>query len=547
MNYYKELKINNFRQFQNKYIILGKYLTVLSGRNSTGKSTILGMLGNSGELKKSDGETLTGKAFRADFSEIFKGSKQFDLPESDRFEITLCDENENVVDYRKFRTAWQSRDKRPKRFRVIPLKQYDENGKKRKTEKKFTMPVYYLGLSRLYPIGEASDERLSAKIFNFINDEDKNWFIDNYTNILSLQSKPEEFTNYSINGMNGKSGIGVNTEHYDYLTNSSGQDNLGQILIALLSFRNLRNQNEDNWKGGLLLIDEIDATLHPAAQNKLMQLLIKECKSIGMQIVFTTHSLSLLKYLTEKTVTNLNELNHVNNIELYYFSNANRKLDIFRNPSYTVVEQDLLVSSIVTSGRRVKVYSEDPETRYFIHHLIEDYEIYLDILDTHIGCQYLLDLCAKDPAYFCNVLIFLDGDVSDSDIAKLPKPIRKFNNILKIPGTTSPEELLYNYIINLDVEHPLWEQWSNLSLTWQTFKETGPTSDSYTDLAKTREKNKRWFNDYKSFFDSAHLMDYWKEDNKELVAEFRKNFVKSYNGIAKRLFLPEIPEEVDDQ
>ena len=41
---YKELKIHDFRLFAEQDIKLGKYITVLAGRNSTGKSTILGMM-----------------------------------------------------------------------------------------------------------------------------------------------------------------------------------------------------------------------------------------------------------------------------------------------------------------------------------------------------------------------------------------------------------------------------------------------------------------------------------------------------------------------
>lgn len=73
---YKILKLNNFRQFNNMDIYLGRRLTVVAGRNSTGKSTILGILANSGELKKKDGTTYTEGQFRAEFSEIFHGSKK---------------------------------------------------------------------------------------------------------------------------------------------------------------------------------------------------------------------------------------------------------------------------------------------------------------------------------------------------------------------------------------------------------------------------------------------------------------------------------------
>ena len=77
---YKLLKLNDFRQFKNMDILLGKRLTVLAGRNSTGKSTILGVLANSGELKKKDGTTYSDGQFRAEFSEIFHGSKTRPLP-----------------------------------------------------------------------------------------------------------------------------------------------------------------------------------------------------------------------------------------------------------------------------------------------------------------------------------------------------------------------------------------------------------------------------------------------------------------------------------
>ena len=72
---YKLLKLNDFRQFKNMDILLGKRLTVLAGRNSTGKSTILGVLANSGELKKKDGTTYSDGQFRAEFSEIFGSVK----------------------------------------------------------------------------------------------------------------------------------------------------------------------------------------------------------------------------------------------------------------------------------------------------------------------------------------------------------------------------------------------------------------------------------------------------------------------------------------
>lgn len=173
---YKLLKLNDFRQFKNMDVYLGKRLTVVSGRNSTGKSTILGILANSGELKKKDGTTYTGGAFRAEFSEIFHGSKKYDVSGSDRIEIDLVDDNDQQVDYRKFRTSWQN-DNGKDRFRVIPSRTL-EDGKK--TEAKMQMPVIYLGLSRLFPIGEANEDKISANSIKFIDDDQKEWFVEQY-------------------------------------------------------------------------------------------------------------------------------------------------------------------------------------------------------------------------------------------------------------------------------------------------------------------------------------------------------------------------------
>lgn len=185
---YKQLKLNNFRQFSNMDISLGKRLTVVAGRNSTGKSTILGILANSGELKKKDGTTYADGQFRAEFSEIFHGSKKYDASGSDRIQIDIVDENDQLIDYRKFRTAWQN-DNGKDRFRVIPLKML-EDGKK--TEAKMQIPVIYLGLSRLFPIGEANEDKITTNKIKFIDEEQKNGLLKNthkyyqYTIILAM-------------------------------------------------------------------------------------------------------------------------------------------------------------------------------------------------------------------------------------------------------------------------------------------------------------------------------------------------------------------------
>lgn len=302
--------------------------------------------------------------------------------------------------------------------------------------------------------------------------------------------------------------------------------------MSILSFKMLKETRE-RWNGGMLLIDEIDATLHPAAQKRLIDLLVKEAKKNDIQVVVTTHSSDLLKHICAKTEYNNNKNN---DIELYYFTNANRHLEMKRNPAYSSIENDLLVESMLQNANKVKVYSEDAENRWFINKLVPEYLSYVDILDVKIGCDQLLSLYTGDLAYFGNVLIVLDGDVKDKDLEVIPEQIKtRLNNIVKLPGTVRPEEVIYNYILSLDAEHPYWENAGKLDMNWIYFKENGPNSSKYIQ-EKERERYKKWFIEHQGAFDSTKLYDFWANDNKELVEEFKKDFVKAYNTVAGRNF-----------
>lgn len=339
--------------------------------------------------------------------------------------------------------------------------------------------------------------------------------------------------NYSIGETDKKKGVGIETDKYDYLTNSSGQDNLGQILMSILSFKRLKKTRQE-WTGGLLLIDEIDATLHPAAQKRLIDLLVKEAKINDIQVVVTTHSSDLLRHICTKTAHN--NINKNNDVELYYFTNANRRLEMKRNPDYSTIENDLLVESMLQNSNKVKIYSEDAENRWFIQKLVPEYLSYVDILDVKIGCDQLLSLYTGDISYFGNVLIVLDGDVKDKDLEAIPEQLRaRLKNIIKLPGTVRPEEVIYKYILTLEPEHPYWENAGKVDMNWTYFKENGPDSSRYNQ-EKEREKYKKWFVDHQAIFDSTKLFEFWANDNKGVVQEFKKNFVDSYNAVASRIF-----------
>ena len=171
-----------------------------------------------------------------------------------------------------------------------------------------------------------------------------------------------------------------------------------------------------------------------------------------------------------------------------------------------------------------------------------DYLPYVDILDVNIGCSQLLSLLAGDVSYFGNVLIVLDGDVSDKDLQMIPEQLRnRLNNIIKLLGTVRPEEVISQYILGLDSEHPYWENASKVDMNWTYFKENGPDSSRYNQ-EKDREKYKKWFLDHQSVFDSTKLFEFWANENKELVEIFKRSFIELYNAVANRIFSRTIKE-----
>lgn len=518
------IKINEFRGLKNIKIRLGEHITAISGRNGLGKSTILALLGNSCELKVKDGKTLFNTQFKTEFGEIFKASKEFDKSGSNKCSInfsTIKNPNE-ISDIKICRVTWQK-----ERFRIIPETKNKEVGNSRKKE----WPSLYLGLSRLYPVGEANESGMKINSINLKEDEKKD-FLENYKTILNLYDNDEICVDMiAMDETKRKKGVGLKTKKYDSITNSAGQDNLGQILLAVLSFKRLSESNS-NYEGGLLLIDEIDATLHPVAQIKLLNFLISACRKYKLQVVFTTHSMSLLKELSVKTLNNKDDV--VNKCEVCYLTKCNGPLKNYRNPTFSIIENDLMLSQTGANLKPVTIYSEDAEGRWFLENLISEYALFVKIIKIKLGCGELLNLNKNDPAYFSNVIFVVDGDVQQKDIDKL-----EYNkNIIKLPGLVRPEEVFYKFLLGLDSECELWSRGFSIGFSKDSIKENGPFSKKY--CGKDRDRFKQWFNDIKPYFESLKVFDYWVKYNEDDYNKFLNEFIECYNVIAERTFTPKI-------
>lgn len=527
----QSLKINDFRCFKNINIKLGKNLTAISGKNGIGKSTILAILGNSCELGKE--KTILGNKFRTEFSEIFKADQEFDSSGSNKCEInfTSIEKPNEITETKHCRVTWQKKGKNTseRRFRLVPETLGEDHN-----SRKMQFPSLYLGLSRLYPIGESNSDKLSIKGINLSNEEET-YFIDNYTNILSLSLENDINIDFIDININRKKGVGINTSNYSSLTNSAGQDNIGQILLAILSFDRLKNKQGDSYKGGLLLIDELDATLHPRAQVKLIDYLYKESKRLELQIIFTTHSTTILEKIYKKNLSK--DLSDINDLEIVYITKHNGPIEIKQNPSFSTIYNDLNISKPGEIVNKIPVYLEDDEAKWLFDKLTNELNLNYNSISMQLGCDTLLKLNTRDP-YFSNIIFMLDGDVKDSDIEKN----NKFKNIVKLPGGFGPEEAIYNFFDNLDSDNILWESASQYGINKESLREHGPMSSKYDGQKDKRDKYKKWFNEYKEYFESLDLVYHWKINNFDEYIEFHNNFVHTYNTIATRNLIPNISD-----
>lgn len=519
----------NFRKFNGCELLMGKCLTAIAGNNGTGKSTILGLLANSSQLRKH--KPLLGKSYRGEFSELFRASQDHD-PSGQTVRMSYVEHGVEME--ASFRTAWQSGP----RFRVIPRRKRLDGTR---TESKIESPVIYLGLSRLYPIGEA-DSNVSTRGYKWKNAEEIEWFDSNYAHILSVHDEIKAVSSISIDGLSAKRGTGIATDTYGPTTNSAGQDNLGQILLAILSFKELREEMGDSWDGGLLLVDELDAALHPAAQIRLAKLLFDECRELGFQAVFTTHSTTLLRWMTERNQHNPDE--SPGKIEVCYLTDASGRLEAKRNPSWETIENGLLVLNPALNARTVGVFTEDAEARWMLRELLKvlvpDVMGHIDLIDVKMGCGVIVNLYSADFAYFRDRVVVLDGDVGDEELERIPEAVRKSGgNMLRLPGSARPESVIWEYLRRKPEENSaIWADLDRVGISWASLVETPPDRFNGGD---ERSKYKEWLKTYENYFSRAHVMSHWITDNQEEAESFKKGFLKAYNRVAQRTMAPLVP------
>ena len=482
----KKITIKKFRNLHDISIEFGQKLNAIAGQNGTSKTSILGLIGHIFIFPKKD-KNLLGKQFMTQFSEIFR----FAYPKYDKVGEHVWDtefEDGNI----KQAISYDRKERGKEKSILIRV------GKSKKGSGKIYLPVIYLGMSRLFPL--ALEENIRSSKSSLTSEESKE-FQNLHNEILLLDEKvtPETVE------CSSKQFLAPTTSYYNHLGNSSGQDNLGQIITALISFKRLRENLKNKYKGGILLIDELDASLYPAAQMKLVEKLNQKATELDLQIFFTTHSLEVLA-----------ETKKHNDSKVIFLNKSYGKIVPEYNLNPSELSQKLLVlgpDALKETQHKKYIYCEDDEAVDFLKNILpKEVKDKVNIFPTKLGDTFLKEIAKKRIPDFKNSIIVLDGNSTAGGIS----------NVVTLPGNKGPDLLAYEMLKSLPENHDFWKRKKSYYKQY-CFREL-QSLDSTTRRERKRIKVKKWYKSQRKYWGylARYVWRMWIQKNNSEVEEFLK-------------------------
>lgn len=500
-----KVHIDRFRGFKDQEFEMGSQLTVIAGQNGTQKSTLLGIISQPFSLSSKHPmfaeKPLCGGTYRSAFSDKFRLSPTYDRPGEHEWTLYF----DNNTDYTV---------KSLKRTEKESSSSIRFSKGKMKGEGYIGLPVIFLSLKRLIPAAEEASIQTKDDILTSAEVDEFKYL---HNKILITHTPVTSATNIVSTYKNS---LGVNTDLYDWNQNSMGQDNLAKIVLALFSFKRLKEKYPDAYEGGILAIDELDATMYPASQVELIKVLRKYASELKLQILFTTHSLTLLKFIDDLQHEAAKVEATKNQIKMIYLKRMDCDVLIRGDIGYDDVYLDLnVLARGVDAKRKIPTYVEDLETRDMLKAVLRSRFAELNVIVAKLSCDNLIDLAshaipAFNPPFS---LVIVDGDVR-TDTKKMRK-VKGAENILVLPGRKSPEREVATYLYNLPDVDVLWGKLPRGYTCQVCFREY-----TYDEIMRDRDKAKAWFRAQvdKNWWGrgGAKVLNAYLESKREEVEEF---------------------------
>ncbi|MCC4799063.1 AAA family ATPase [Enterovibrio norvegicus] len=549
----KKIKVNSFRGLRDVNIEFADRLTVICGKNGTSKSTILGIVAQifsfsrdySNDTALRDYKTLTNKSFKSTFSEHFRFSEKFDKPGSMSVDIEVYDATVEKRLNNLSLALYQYKD----RSKARPIVRGNDGIDGVNQSRNVTHPVIFLSLARLLPITQRSG--YSTRNEDYINNNSNEIRIMNNQLLLKSTGSSVTATKGTIDSMV------VHGDNYDHESVSVGEDNVGQIIQAIFSFKKL-SEEYPNYRSGILLIDEADAGLFPAAQLELVNILVKEAKKYNLQIIITSHSPLIIENIYKRSKLDSKSFKTI------YLTNTYGPITSKNNFSWPDINSDLLVQTVSNdegiSLPKVNIYFEDTEASDFFNQLIRSRSIRKVInplKNINMSCSILLDLMARRvPEFVSKSIVVLDGDV-ENDKSHNARKAKKEANLSLLPNILPPDQMIFEFLYNLPDDDEYWKNKnmftkpvfmrisqdiiSRLNLGEAPIKLSekireldGSRSDSGSPKVRDLFKKFAQSNEFKKMVSGPVKYNpyrYWVDANPDISYEYKYDFIKSLKYI----------------
>lgn len=546
----KSIEIEKFRSINGVSFELGKKLTAIAGRNATQKTTLLGMLGQPFSISKDSPlfgcSTVDGYNFKSQFNEKFKLSINYEPIGSHKW--TLFFHNKKF--YQNDRITLHSIPRKQK-GKPDSIRFWNAEGKA-KGAGYVQLPVYYLSLSRLLPIGESA--KTNTLSINLTPSEIK-YCVKAYREILSINQISGSPTVSAEKGSGNQVYAGINDGVHDIFTNSAGEGNVSRIILAILSFKRLKEKYKNDYKGGILLIDELDATLYGFSQKRLLKYLLDSAKEYKVQIIFTTHSQIVLNEMyklqkEEIKKTGIKPKQSAYDTAIVYLlptykEDGSRMIKAENISGSTRLNEVINDINLVplSNTKKINVYFEDEHALSFGTYLLKHFctiniDNYMNFIDVNLGWTNYLQLYKKNIPEFINSIINLDADVpTKREYQKDKHIVESANNIIFLP--LEIEKGLFAFLKNTSNFNEFEKKYSNVpTLNYDICFNDWPLE---IDYYKT-EDFKNWYNYIVGTLGGPDLLfKCWINLNVEQAKEYTRKFIETYNLLSDIFELDQIP------
>ena len=535
----ESIKIAVFRKFKDATIDFAKRVTLITGRNGTAKSTLLGILaqpfsfGNAREPDKADesayisnyhgvrlfeNKDISGSPFTYECDQVFRLSEKFDTPDKEyRYETVVSGIDFNTDKSSPLRTKKLITVRQPRagKLRFVTGPGLDTSISHNAGEGNFPHPVIYLSLGRVLPLAESKRCNIHTGA-NELTSCENDWYCKAYKEIFSIYD--ENPTSKLMDATGKKTSIVPNTDCYDGESISAGQDNIGRILTAILSFRRLKVKLGSKYRGGLLLVDEFDATLHAAAQIRLMEVLVKEAKDLDLQIVATTHSLFLVETCLQSALRKETGIVHLQGFSSLIKVESNAKLvDLLAD-----LKNISVLQKKTTGKKRCSVALEDNVAIAFLKALVKKRAG----LSTKISFSNIIgnNKPSNISGEYLRIIATNSHKISElNNVVFIPDPDMEWakqtniENVIALPGKYSIERQVYRMLKDLSDQDAFWEGCKVTNYS----KATSIGNYSTLNEASTPEV-KKWFREQKQYWGVGQTLvyDLYYEKNKDECEAF---------------------------